>query len=195
MSRVCDPPSRYEVALGGVRGGAIPRGELLPLVVRSSHLSHPKLSSCLVGTNVQNLGFARRFSSRRPRCQVHLVVCLPYVESVFWRIYLDPSPQKAAISNMDGVGGKPGWAWIFILEGLATVIPGFMSFWIIQDFPDCAKFLTDTERTVVIRRLLGDDQYSAVGEKLRMKYIWESLSDWKTYLTSKQIFLFSNPFD
>jgi hypothetical protein len=86
---------------------------------------------------------------------------------------------------MDGVGGKPGWAWIFILEGLATVIAGLLSFWIIQDFPDRAKFLTDAERTVVIRRLQNDDQHSAAGEKLRVKNIWQSLSDWKTYLTSK----------
>jgi hypothetical protein len=86
---------------------------------------------------------------------------------------------------MDGVGGKPGWAWIFILEGLATVIAGFLSFWIIQDFPDGAKFLTDAERTVVIRRLQNDNQHSAAGEKLKMKNIWQSLSDWKTYLTSK----------
>ena len=85
---------------------------------------------------------------------------------------------------MDGIGGKPGWAWIFILEGLATVLAGFLSFRIIQDFPDSAKFLTDIERTVVIRRLQSDDQHSAEGEKLRMKYIRQSLSDWKTYLTS-----------
>jgi MFS family permease len=32
----------------------------------------------------------------------------------------------AAISKMDGVGGKPGWAWIFILEGLATIVVGFV---------------------------------------------------------------------
>jgi len=96
---------------------------------------------------------------------------------------------------MDGVGGKPGWAWVFILEGLATVVAGFMSFWIIQDFPDCAKFLSEEERTVVIRRLQGDDQYSAAGEKLRMKYIWQSLTDRKTYITSKQICLFSDLFD
>jgi len=87
---------------------------------------------------------------------------------------------------MDGIGGKPGWAWIFILEGLATVVAGFLSFWIIQDFPDSAKFLTDVERTVVIRRLQSDDQHSAAGEKLKMKYIWQSLSNWKTYLTSRQ---------
>jgi MFS family permease len=28
------------------------------------------------------------------------------------------------ISEMKGVGGKPGWAWIFILEGLVTVAVG-----------------------------------------------------------------------
>jgi hypothetical protein len=73
----------------------------------------------------------------------------------------------------------------FILEGLATVLAGVASFWIIQDFPDTAKFLTEAERTVVIRRLQEDDQFSAAGEKLKMKYIWKSLTDWKTWLGSK----------
>ncbi|KAJ3876174.1 MFS general substrate transporter [Lentinula edodes] len=88
----------------------------------------------------------------------------------------------AAISNMDGIGGKPAWAWIFILEGLATVIAGALSFFIIQDFPDTAKFLTEAERTVVVRRLQGDDQFSAAGEKLKMKYIYKSILDWKTWI-------------
>lgn len=88
---------------------------------------------------------------------------------------------------MDGVGGKPGWAWIFILEGLITVIAGFASFWIIQDFPDTAKFLNEEERTFVIRRLQQDDQFSAAGEHLRMKYIWQSLLDWKTWIGSAYV--------
>ena len=96
---------------------------------------------------------------------------------------------------MGGVCGKPGWAWIFILEGLATVVAGFLSFWIIQDFPDSARFLTDAEQTIIVRRLQTDDQYSTAGGKLEAKYIQQSLSNWKTYLTSKQSFLFSNLFD
>lgn len=39
-----------------------------------------------------------------------------------------------------------GWAWIFILEGSVTVVLGIVSFWIIQDFPDTARFLTESER-------------------------------------------------
>jgi hypothetical protein len=52
----------------------------------------------------------------------------------------------AAISKMNGIGGKPGWAWIFILEGLFTVLCALASFFILEDFPDTAKFLNDTER-------------------------------------------------
>lgn len=85
---------------------------------------------------------------------------------------------------MDGIGGKHGWSWIFILEGLATILAGVASFWIIQDFPDTARFLTEEERTVVIRRLQGDDQFSAAGENLKMKYVWKSITDWKTWVTS-----------
>jgi uncharacterized membrane protein len=35
----------------------------------------------------------------------------------------------AAIANMDGVGGYEGWRWIFILEGIFTVLIGFASYW------------------------------------------------------------------
>lgn len=47
---------------------------------------------------------------------------------------------------MDGIGGKAGWAWIFILEGLFTVLCAIASFGILQDFPETAKFLSETER-------------------------------------------------
>ncbi|THH18088.1 hypothetical protein EW146_g2839 [Bondarzewia mesenterica] len=89
---------------------------------------------------------------------------------------------SAAIRNMDGIGGKPGWAWIFILEGLATIVAASASFWIIQDFPDNAKFLTEPERVFIVRRLQDDMQFSAGGEKFQMKYVWQCLTDWKTYI-------------
>ena len=51
----------------------------------------------------------------------------------------------AAIHNMDGIGGRPGWAWIFILEGLFTVLVACASPWVLQDFPESAKFLSEVE--------------------------------------------------
>jgi hypothetical protein len=87
----------------------------------------------------------------------------------------------AAIALMKGVGGKPGWAWIFILEGLATIIVGAVSYWMVHDFPDEAKFLNPQDRARVIRRLKLDNQSSAEHEEFKMSYFWASVKDWKTY--------------
>jgi len=83
---------------------------------------------------------------------------------------------------MNGVAGKPGWSWIFILEGIFTVIIGVASFWIVQDFPDTAKFLSKEERSFVIQRLQQDQQFSAGGEAFDLKYVWQALSDKKTWV-------------
>ncbi|TFK56973.1 MFS general substrate transporter [Heliocybe sulcata] len=99
----------------------------------------------------------------------------------------------AAIENMHGVGGKPGWAWIFILEGLFTVLCAVASFWIIQDFPDSAKFLSDTERVFIVRKLQEDQQFSAGGEKFKLKYVWDSLKDVKTWIAMGMYAGFDGP--
>ncbi|KAL1843871.1 hypothetical protein VTJ49DRAFT_7222 [Mycothermus thermophilus] len=90
----------------------------------------------------------------------------------------------AAIENMDGIAGLRGWAWIFILEGLLTVVAGIASFWMVHDFPDKARFLSDDERARVIRRLRLDQQASvaAGNETFRARYLWQALHDWKTWL-------------
>ncbi|KAL2351613.1 retrograde regulation protein 2 [Cryomyces antarcticus] len=87
----------------------------------------------------------------------------------------------AAIAKMRGIGGRPGWAWIFILEGLATVLVGIASYWMVHDFPDEAKFLSEADRARVIRRLKVDKQSSAEHEDFKMAYFWASVTDWKTY--------------
>jgi sugar phosphate permease len=63
---------------------------------------------------------------------------------VEWR-QLSGGLLATAIENMNGVAGKPGWAWIFILEGLFTVLCAVASFWMIQDFPEKAGFLSEGE--------------------------------------------------
>lgn len=87
----------------------------------------------------------------------------------------------AAIQNMDGLANIAGWQWIFIVEGAATIVVGILSFWMVHDFPDEAKFLSPEDRARVILRLREDRQSSAEHEEFKMKYVWDALSDWKTY--------------
>lgn len=44
--------------------------------------------------------------------------------------------------EMDGVGGRAGWSWIFIIEGLATFAIAISAYFLMTDFPSEAKFLT-----------------------------------------------------
>jgi hypothetical protein len=103
---------------------------------------------------------------------------------------------------MDGIGGRPGWAWIFILEGLFTIFVACVSPWVLQDFPESAKFLTEAERmyittpilcmnatltriyvgVYIIRELKGDMRFTAGGEKFNLQCLWQCLTDWKTYV-------------
>lgn len=87
----------------------------------------------------------------------------------------------AAIAKLDGVGGKCGWAWIFIL-GLTTIVIGLISYWMVYDFPGQAKFLSDVDRRRVLRRLALDQQASATYELWKTSYLWDSLKDYKTWL-------------
>ncbi|KAJ8110527.1 hypothetical protein ONZ43_g5847 [Nemania bipapillata] len=88
----------------------------------------------------------------------------------------------AAIEKLDGKGGLAGWRWIFILEGLLTVVVAVASYWMVHDFPDDARFLTEDDRARVIRRLRLDQQSSAEHEEWSIKYLYAGLRDWKMWL-------------
>jgi MFS family permease len=84
------------------------------------------------------------------------------------------------ISEMDGVAGLGGWAWIFILEGLITFVVAVVAFFVMQDYPSTAKFLTEDERTEVTRRLEQDR--SSLADEFDMKYFWHAVKDWKIWV-------------
>ncbi|KAE8242943.1 hypothetical protein A4X06_0g6662 [Tilletia controversa] len=89
---------------------------------------------------------------------------------------------SAAIQNMDGVGGLEGWRWIFIIIGIVTSIAGLASFYLVQDFPDNAKCLTEPERKYLLARLAADNQFSSAGEPFRWRHVARAFLDAKTYV-------------
>ncbi|KAL1960132.1 hypothetical protein VTO42DRAFT_304 [Malbranchea cinnamomea] len=95
-----------------------------------------------------------------------------------------------AIAKMDGVGGYAGWRWIFILEGLLTVVVALFAPFAIHDFPTTAKFLTPEERQCVLQMLRaqstsGDTTSNDAAKeesKFRASYVIDALKDWQVYV-------------
>lgn len=87
----------------------------------------------------------------------------------------------AAITKMSGIGGKPGWSWIFIIEGLITVVVGLFCWRMVFNWPDTAGFLTHDER-IRVRRRLALDKQASTAEEYDRRHVFAAVKDWKTWL-------------
>ncbi|RYP90110.1 hypothetical protein DL770_003802 [Monosporascus sp. CRB-9-2] len=96
-----------------------------------------------------------------------------------------------AIAKMDGVANLEGWRWIFLLEGIATVVVAVIAFFMLHDFPETATFLTEEERAFVVFRLKYQGQVQAKeqkrtqvaqAEEFEWRYVWDAFKDWQIWV-------------
>ncbi|KAK8243160.1 MFS transporter [Phyllosticta capitalensis] len=100
-----------------------------------------------------------------------------------------------AIAKMDGVGGLEGWRWIFILEGILTVVMGALCFPLLIDSPALSgRWLTSDEMRYLDLRQRAragdapsnpDSEGSNNNKKVShfdKSALWAVMSDWKMYL-------------
>ncbi|KAK0613983.1 major facilitator superfamily domain-containing protein [Immersiella caudata] len=101
-----------------------------------------------------------------------------------------------AIAKMDGTAGLEGWRWIFILEGIATVLMALAAYFLLYDFPETAGFLTEEEREFVVFRLKyqgladvtdggrteGQGQMVAEADEFRWLYVRQAFWDWQIWV-------------
>lgn len=86
------------------------------------------------------------------------------------------------IQEMDGLSGLEGWRFIFIIEGAITFLAGLVSPFILNDYPNTARFLKQHERDYLAARLrLDSDGLSHVFKK---KFVLHAFTDWKVWAFS-----------
>jgi len=85
------------------------------------------------------------------------------------------------VSNMNGAGGLAGWRWLFILEGVPTILAGFLNLVILPDYPQTCKWLSNREKEILIARL--PTSAPSMHEKhIHWKEMGEAFSDYKVWL-------------
>ncbi|KAK3402682.1 major facilitator superfamily domain-containing protein [Sordaria brevicollis] len=85
------------------------------------------------------------------------------------------------IGFMRGTVWEHGWRWIFILEGIATVVVTVAAYWFIYNYPDTAEFLTDKERKFIHTRLASDSD-ATHDERFTWANVLRALKDPKCWL-------------
>lgn len=85
------------------------------------------------------------------------------------------------IAHMNGVGNYAGWRWIFILEGLATVVVSVAAYFFVYNYPSTAGFLSDNERAQIYQRL-KDDSDATRDEAFTWPNVMKAISDPKVWL-------------
>jgi sugar phosphate permease len=60
------------------------------------------------------------------------------------------------VLQMDQIWGLAGWKWLFLVEGLPTIIIGLLAMWLLADRPDKASWLSGEERRLVEARLASE---------------------------------------
>ncbi|CAK9784065.1 unnamed protein product [Cutaneotrichosporon oleaginosum] len=87
------------------------------------------------------------------------------------------------ISMMHRIQNYSGWRWIFIIEGILTVVIAVMGLLLLVDFPDRSTFLTPEQKDMIITRIHRDRGDSEADPMTKAKFI--------SYLCEPKIWLFA----
>lgn len=81
--------------------------------------------------------------------------------------------------SMDGVGGWHAWQWLFLLEGIPSVVVGIIAFFYLQDGPDQANWLNPQERDIIKANVAADRK---ARENKKQSSFVQALKDPKLYV-------------
>jgi len=83
------------------------------------------------------------------------------------------------MERMGGVAGLRNWEWLYLLEGIPSVLVGLLVLACLDDGPEGASWLTADQKALVARRLAeeeavkaADGAYAHIGEVFRTPMVW-----------------------
>ena len=91
------------------------------------------------------------------------------------------APISTGLLGLDGLFGLRGWQIMYIAEAIPTVLVGILTFFVLTDRPEQARFLTAEERTWLATKLRAERQAK---EAVKTFSIWQGMFDTKVLLLS-----------
>lgn len=96
------------------------------------------------------------------------------------------------LNQLNGKGGLAGWRWMFLVQGLVSIVLGFVTYFWMVDFPENAQnslwFLTEEEQKVAVSRIQVDRK-DVLADPFSWKKVLQHAKDYKVYAFACMFFL------
>jgi len=89
------------------------------------------------------------------------------------------APISTGLLGLDGLFGLRGWQVMYIAEAIPTVVIGVITFFVLTDRPEQAKFLTAEERSWLVATIAAERRAT---EAVRKFTLWQALYNPKVLL-------------
>ena len=89
------------------------------------------------------------------------------------------APISTALLGLDGLFGLKGWQVMYIAEAIPTVVIGVITFFVLTDKPEQAKFLNPEERDWLVAKIATERRAT---EAVRKFTLWQALYNPKVLL-------------
>jgi MFS family permease len=110
-------------------------------------------------------------SSYRARIIATFMVAIPAASFI-------SSPVSALLLQMDGTLGLRGWRWLFLLEGLPTVVLGLICLKFLTEKPSEATWLSEPQRQWLVRRMEKEHSERSTGERVSLWKLFRNPVVW-----------------
>jgi ACS family tartrate transporter-like MFS transporter len=95
------------------------------------------------------------------------------------------APISTGLLGLDGLFGLKGWQVMYIAEAIPTVVIGVLTFFVLTDKPEQAKFLTAEERNWLVSTIAAERRAT---EAVRKFTLWQALYNPKVLLLALNYF-------
>ncbi|KAH7396070.1 MFS transporter [Cadophora sp. MPI-SDFR-AT-0126] len=85
-----------------------------------------------------------------------------------------------AVSHMNKTAGLEAWRWLFILEGVPSVLSSVLVWFFLPDYPETAKWLSVEEKELAAARLLLNGSHGGT-KNMTWADAKATLTDWRLY--------------
>ncbi|ORY58890.1 allantoate permease [Pseudomassariella vexata] len=88
------------------------------------------------------------------------------------------------LNSLEGHAGLRAWRWLYVIESVVTVGLAVIAFFVLPDFPQSTKWLSDEERAYAMWRIANDigEEEEDTKEPTMMQAVWLAVSDYRTWM-------------